>query len=108
MKNSMTILIAVSLAALLLVAFASACGGAEESIEMERIAPMPAAPAPAPAAMSAQDSASAGQAQMVKVVEVPGETVIVEKEVVREVELARPRPTPSRRASRYGRQSPVG
>ena len=89
MKNSMTILMAVSLAALLLVALASACGGAEESIEMERVAPAPAAPAPA-AAMSAQDSASAGQAQMVKVVEVPGETVVVAKEVVREVELARP------------------
>ncbi len=61
---------------------ALACGGAEESLdflESETIAEraMPAAPAPAPAAMSAQDSAWTR----------PGETVIVEKEVVREVEV---------------------
>ena len=60
------------LVVLLLAALASACGSSEESSDMEM------APAPAPAQPMAVD---------VIEVEVPGETVVVEKEVVKEVEV---------------------
>ncbi|MXX52488.1 MAG: DUF4349 domain-containing protein [Dehalococcoidia bacterium] len=80
MKTKMTVLIAISIVALFLAATASACGS--EETDMERLESAPEAPAPAPA------RAQAAQVQeVVKVVEVPGETVVVEKEVVREVEV---------------------
>ena len=61
------------LIALLVFAVASACGSSDESVEME-MASAPAAPAAAPAPRVIE-------------VQVPGETVVVEKEVVREVEV---------------------
>ena len=80
MKTKMTALIAISIVALLLAATASACGGGdEESVEVESQA-MPAAPAPAA-------PAPAAMRERVVEVQVPGETIVVEKEVVREVEV---------------------
>ena len=83
MSDAKNPLIFVFAAALLVAALASACGGANESMEIfesDTIAEraMPAAPA----AMSVQESAQAMR----------GETVVVAKEVVREmeVELAQP------------------
>ena len=85
MKPKTTILIAISITALLIAALASACGGSEESgeiIEVERLtqlgrdmpAPQAASAAPAPAAPAA----------MAKTVQ---QQQVVEKEVVREVEV---------------------
>ena len=84
MNTKMTVLIAISIVALFLAGMASACGSGEDSgpeiIEVERVASASAAPAPAQAIQTQE---------VVKVVEieVPGETVVVEKEVVREVEV---------------------
>ena len=85
MKTKMTVLIAISIIALFLAASASACGsGEEEPLQWagqdigDRIESAPAAPAPAAPVMQLRE--------VVKEVQVPGETVVVEKEVVREVE----------------------
>ena len=83
MKTKMTVLIAISIVALFLAATASACGGSEdgpEIIEVERIAEraMPAAPA----ALGMQVK------EVIKEIQVPGETVVVEREVVKEVARA--------------------
>ena len=85
MKTKMTVLIAISIVALFLAATASACGSGEEDsevVEVERLASAPAAPAPASVAEQAMQIR-----EVVKEVQVPGETVVVEKEVVREVEV---------------------
>ena len=83
MNTKMTVLIAVSIVALFLAATASACGGSEsESLEWEAQAAPTAAPAPAAVAEQAMQIR-----EVVKEVQVPGETVVVEKEVVREVEV---------------------
>ncbi len=83
MKTKITVLIAISIVALFLAATASACGS-QESTDMERlesITAQSAAPAPAQPAPAMQIR------EVIKEVQVPGETVIVEKEVVREVEV---------------------
>lgn len=102
MKTKMTVLIAISMVALFLTTTASACGGGDsESLEWEA----QAAPAPAAPAMQIRE--------VVKEVQVPGETVVVEKEVVREVEvektvtLALPA-TPAAQASQAVRGSEEG
>jgi hypothetical protein len=81
MKTKMTVLIAISIVALFLAATALACGS-QESTDMERLESVPAASAPASAAEQAMQAQEA-----IRVIEVPGETVIVEKEVLREVEV---------------------
>ncbi|MXY22209.1 MAG: DUF4349 domain-containing protein [Dehalococcoidia bacterium] len=105
MKTKMTVLIAISMVALFLTATTSACGGGDsESLEWEAQA-APAAPAPAAPAMQIRE--------VVKEIQVPGETVVVEKEVVREVEvektvtLARPA-APAAQASQAARGSEEG
>ena len=105
MKTKMTVLIAISMVALFLTATTSACGwGDSESLEWEAQA-APAAPAPAAPAMQIRE--------VVKEIQVPGETVVVEKEVVREVEvektvtLARPA-APAAQASQAARGSEEG
>ena len=79
MKTKMTVLIAISMVALFLAATASACGSGEDSgpeiIEWERVRPRPPRPRPAAPAMQIRE--------VVKEVQVPGETVVVEKEVVK-------------------------
>lgn len=108
MKTSITILMAVSLAALLLGAIASACGGSEEAlewarqdgerIETESLSAAPAAPAPAPTAMPARPARTSGSPGLPGMPGNPGNpgapapaapaaAVVVEKEVVREVEV---------------------
>ena len=83
MKTKITVLIAISIVALFLAATASACGS-QESTDMERLESVPSAPAaPAPA----QPAPAMQIREVVKEVQVPGETVVVEKEVVREVEV---------------------
>ena len=81
MNTKMTVLIAISMVALFLAATASACGS-DEAIEVERLASAPAAPAPAAPAPAAQ---AMQIREVVKEIQVPGETVVVEKEVVKEV-----------------------
>ena len=98
MKTKLTILAVVSTVALLLAAMASACGGSEEDrgwnlVEIQDdVSAAPAAPAPAEMRKSMgldrpswlpgnQGNSSA-----------PQETVVVEKEVVKEVQLYAPAP----------------
>ena len=78
MKTKITILIAVSLTVALIAALAAACGGSEEEwARQDREWVETVASGSAPAAMS----------ERLVEVEVPSETVVVEKEVVREVEV---------------------
>ena len=107
MKTSIMILMAVSLAALLVVAIVSACGGSEEDSEWARQdggwrlaeeAAMQVAPAPAPTAMPARPAGPPGSPGLPGLPGNPGNpgapapaapaaAVVVEKEVVREVEV---------------------
>ncbi len=83
MKTKITVLIAISIVALFLAATASACGS-QESADIERIESTIAQSA---ASAPAQPAPAMQIREVIKEVEVPGETVIVEKEVVREVEV---------------------
>ena len=79
MFKNLRIPVTLCLIALLVFALASACGADEESVEME-MASAPAAPAAAPMVVEVEKTV-----EVIKEVQVPGETVVVEREVVKEV-----------------------
>lgn len=79
MFKNLRIPVTLCLIALLVFAIASACGSDEESVEME-MAPAPAAPAAAPMVVEMEKVV-----EVVREVQVPGETVVVEREVVKAV-----------------------
>ena len=79
MFKNLRIPVTLCLIALLVFAITSACGSDEESVEME-MAPAPAAPAAAPMVVEMEKVV-----EVVREVQVPGETVVVEREVVKAV-----------------------
>ena len=79
MFKNLRIPVTLCLIAMFVFAVASACGSDEESVEME-MAPAPAAPAPAAMVVEAEKTV-----EVIKEVQVPGETVVVEREVVKAV-----------------------